>query len=148
MDTIVEIKFRIWWNDQMVYHGIVGNGHAIFIPPSTGEFVWTSLQECTPMQYIGLCDKNLREMYAGDILKYGNGLYVILAVPGGFDLQRYQLTKGRFIKAHQFSFSFFVRKDGGAIESVEVVGNIHEQPDLLNSHSTNPNESTENNQAD
>ena len=66
------------------------------------------------MQYFGLKDKNGKEIYDGDILKYHNG---------------------RFSEPIEFPKDYIWIKvrteDSRVTSSVEVIGNIYENPELL-----------------
>jgi len=106
-----EIKFRAWDKDkkQMKYNL---------------ECIWCGLSERAGfvyMQYIGLKDKNRREIYEGDIVK-GAGknpiIYVVewLDSYGGFAF----VDKEKAIPAYEFLVNF-----------CEVIGNIYENPELL-----------------
>ena len=65
-------------------------------------------------QYTGLCDKNGNEIYEGDILRYSDG--EILGV--AFDNKTAQFTtKTRWLWT--------------IIDVCEVIGNIHDNPELL-----------------
>jgi len=90
-------------------------------------------------QYTGLVDKNRKEIYEGDIVRYNNELYVIK-----FDEWGGELGKNKDL----FRFvGFYMEKIGiedmtGKLsllsyyeinrnEKLEVVGNIYENPELL-----------------
>jgi len=80
----------------------------------------------TQGQYTGLKDKNEREIYEGDVLNYTNGTYR----PDGKTKHEPHVTriivtidsKGLYCNVSHFSL---------VTNSLEVIGNIHENPDLL-----------------
>lgn len=106
-----EIKFRGWFDDI---------GMREVTDTETG---------CILMQYIGLKDKNGKEIYEGDILRikhYGEpyGVCTITYIPerGGFYRQGKEdigSIRGDAMDYHSPSFK------------QEIIGNIYENPELL-----------------
>ncbi|HEX9059121.1 MAG TPA: YopX family protein [Clostridia bacterium] len=74
------------------------------------------LEDMKIMQYIGLKDKNDKEIYEGDLLKNENGdiLEVDDAILGEFIYIYYHEMGENYIK-----------------ENCEVIGNIYENPELI-----------------
>ena len=119
-----EIKFRAWDGHGMRYWGFmeIGKcGYAFYGPPSN---TYGNPMTMTHMQFTGTKDKNGKEIYEGDILRY-QGLppeprETIVSVvtwresPPGFFVDR-------------------ISGDGFASATVapEVIGNIYENGDLL-----------------
>lgn len=113
-----ELKFRAWEEVEMVYEG----GTSLNYTHS-----WSLLREYEIlMQYIGLKDKNGKEIYEGDILKSSTKLadyFEVYYSDGGFKYR----NKSKFI-----DLSFAGHNHLGKILSIlEVVGNIYENPQLL-----------------
>lgn len=116
-----EIKFRAWDGESMRYDitGVECDGrgvaHGVFID---GDFY--ALKEhmlgfpiAKIMQYVGFTDKSGKKMYEGDIVSIDN--------------------RGTFISFEWMGCGYFF-DDGSPISdysNIEVVGNIHENPELL-----------------
>ena len=106
-----DIKFRAWnketncffmWNLSFAFGG-------------TGE-LWGDVQ-----QYTGLKDKNGKEIYEGDICSVdgGENIYEIIFYMGGFMVA----VLPSKIRIYHIGDSLF--------NNIEVIGNIHENPELL-----------------
>ena len=130
-----QIKFRVWdkaekkWLFGYEYPNL--GGFSLFGEVTLmGELSTISLDkmakdEYAVMQHTGLKDKNGKEIYEGDILK-------LIYYGGGTDhLEvRYNENNARFLlfnKDDPDGWGWDYRGD------VEVIGNIHENSDLLNS---------------
>lgn len=100
-----EIKFRQWSSGCFHYWG---HGVGSFTGPLSNRL------DIPSEQFTGLHDKNGKEIYEGDILSDGEtvffdgGGFTPFAIPG------WEITT----KA----------------DCIEVIGNIHENPELLNAH--------------
>ncbi len=120
-----EIKFRAWYARKkspgtMSYYPVLVRNR---------EDVWTTEYPETAvlMQYTGLKDKNGKEIYEGDICRYQEWLQP--------DLKgECQIHK---IKFGYCSFDFgdcplyeWLDEEGNI--DIEVIGNIYENPELLN----------------
>jgi uncharacterized phage protein (TIGR01671 family) len=120
-----EIKFRVW----------VSAGGKYFYPHDDdlqfSNGILLSLPNSDLEQYTGLKDKNGREIYEGDIVAapFHNSKYRVKTF-------NYPVV---FITSHDPCFTFewwkdFSRKDYRWIpllSDCEVIGNIHENPELL-----------------
>jgi uncharacterized phage protein (TIGR01671 family) len=120
-----EIKFRAW--DRRVgkmWHPIVRPDGVLMTENSMGGYITFHDQKPSDplMQYTGLKDKNGQEIYEGDILRYhwqADDVFWLVgwcSQDAGFDL------------IHPPSGS---SNDNWEPEILEVIGNIHENPELL-----------------
>lgn len=114
-----EFKFRFWSHrdKKMFYSGIydldtVGAEDISFLDDED-EYNWIVMQ-CT-----GLEDKNVKEIYEGDIIS-GNSAYRRKVI--------YCDSRGAFILEDIRGYTYFVWN--GLVE-YEVLGNIYENPELL-----------------
>ncbi|QHU90459.1 hypothetical protein GWK74_02930 [Candidatus Saccharibacteria bacterium oral taxon 488] len=125
-----KIKFRAWskLDDKYYYRVLVGN-----TSEDEDQYVcsnvydgneWVEFDEhCGVIeQYIGLKDKNGKEIYEGDVVKVeGDGeIYRVEWIRSGFGLEpRYNSPR------YPVLGNVELRK------KIEVIGNIHENPELL-----------------
>jgi len=125
-----ELKFRIWdgakneWlassnKDALPYYGfaLVGEVMTVQSPP-----VWSLDEGNVVEQYTGLKDKNGTEIYEGDIVKIeGDGeIYRVEWINSGFGLEpRYNSPR------------YPILGNVKLCKKIEVIGNIHEDYDLL-----------------
>lgn len=111
-----EIKFRIWndYDKKMIHWNelLEKNLANIFTIPSYNKCL---------MQYIGLHDKNGKEIYEGDILKSirWNDIYLVKQMGTAYYLCR--KGKNGFNKITTWNNA----------EKSEVIGNIYDNPELL-----------------
>lgn len=122
-----EIKFRVWekakdkyvYTDKglkLVFPNVLADKHLIF------------------EQFTGLHDKNSREVYEGDIVKYGsdwgNVGTVAYDAKFGYCIEYKIEYRDRIVRTRQEYFADIQSE-------VEVVGNIHENADLLEGKNEN-----------
>jgi len=108
-----KIKFRAWGPNSKymwAWEELIANDTSMrWMQPSFGEKVL--------MQFTGLKDKNGKEIYEGDICEISNTWTVfkreVIFKDAGFGFQG---TNGMFIPNK---------------ELMEIIGNIHENPELL-----------------
>jgi uncharacterized phage protein (TIGR01671 family) len=124
-----EIKFRAWLNADKLMVPVIqlnDSGNIGVSIQDSGPFMKRPA-EYELMQFTGLCDKNEKEIYEGDILRLSPewahmiGAQITDCVVG-FD-------KGCFMfgrREHGYPDSYLWISQGG-----EVVGNIHQNPELL-----------------
>ncbi|RZK63919.1 MAG: hypothetical protein EOO95_12340 [Pedobacter sp.] len=123
-----EFKFRIWWNNQMRYNAMVGNGQAMFIPGATGEHKQINLAECVAMQFTGLKDKNGKEIYEGDVVRTKLGNICLIK----WDKCN-EVKHGDYYQYTGFCFHNIRQKLNFHFDDTEceIIGNIHQNPELL-----------------
>jgi hypothetical protein len=110
-----EIKFRAW---DKACGGMVVAPWKLYLNGGVSiDGTWATA-DVVLMQYTGLTDRNGKEIYEGDIVKNESGL-PISEVRYSVDLARFMLFRG----FNGWSLS--------GVESVQVIGNIYENPDLL-----------------
>ncbi|MDU6827798.1 YopX family protein [Campylobacter sp.] len=126
-----EIKFRAWdvLNKKMLSWGEVFHLPAWEIFPGTPE-----QRAFEVMQYTGLKDRNGKEIYEGDILELRanpfdrkKDLFQVVFKDGGFR-DEWNNYIGQYLPPD------IRNKQGGRVrlnEACEVVGNIYENPELL-----------------
>ena len=77
-------------------------------------------------QYTGLTDKNGKKIYEGDILRTGTRMGYILFEKGCF-----RFRWKNFDKYRDDFFKTCIITEYGSFRELEVIGNIHDNPELL-----------------
>ena len=100
MDKEREIKFRVW-------EGLTKK----MLKVESHDFKAGMPDNCYLMQYTGLKDKNGKEIYEGDILRYSNEERIVVYVAPSFELQLKDTAAFAWDNWSEFG---------------EVIGNIYE----------------------
>lgn len=123
-NKVREIRFRAWDKIQKKMCDVVGaqfSFTSIEIWNKEGDLQWQvgkfirPIKDVILMQYTGLKDKNGKEIYEGDIVKAGNEQWTI----------EYRPARFKFVGA--YGRSLLIPED----TSMEVIGNIYENPELV-----------------
>lgn len=124
-----EIKFRAWDGHRMRYTDYDGkgnDGHALVLDAESWSFyrgavrfedrACTGIKGAHLMQFTGLRDKNGKEIYEGDVVRFP-----LLENRGGHPV---------VVEWKDAGWNWLNIHYTGGLE-VEVIGNIHENPELL-----------------
>ncbi|WP_051878421.1 YopX family protein [Chryseobacterium sp. FH1] len=118
---MTKTKFKVWDVDQnkMFYDALelVAKGTM-----QTFQFQNTSSDNLIWLQFIGLLDKNKKEIYKGDILKTETGKLMVVSWSEKF--ASFVLIREEWAFAHWFGESCNA-------DDCEIVGNIYQNPELL-----------------
>ncbi len=137
-----EIKYRAWDGKRMIYFSelTIGLKKGKRIVPYVyfkkdnfaGEL---SLASHKIMQYTGLKDKNVKEIYEGDVFKYyaHKGL-TISDITGEIFYNNDDACFAYYPKGYDVSINLseFDELQNDFLNHIEVIGNIYESPELLN----------------
>ncbi|WP_430604601.1 YopX family protein [Enterococcus sp. DIV2438] len=125
-------KFRAWepdvkyMNDQVrVTSNRFGSGE-VWVE-AIESFGWIELKPEHLMQSIGLKDKNGVEIFEGDIVQYRDGEYSYLGI---VKRDCYQFFIDGIEPDDNYDF-IDVSNTFDGTSSLEIIGNIHENPELL-----------------
>jgi uncharacterized phage protein (TIGR01671 family) len=137
-----EIKFRYWESSHKIMNydcGVLPNGtNASKSVSSNGIFINPKSQkEDFLMQFTGLKDKNGKEIYEGDIVQFQTVKAISETTTKAvieYEVQAAQYwAKWHTGKAHRYHV--LQANEGGGSgyfdTTMEVIGNIHQNPDLL-----------------
>jgi len=124
-----EIKFRAWDSEKIIYGVDISNNGTVI--QSGYEYPsWVI------MQFTGLTDKNGKEVYSDDLMKDDEGrIFRIYHVNGGFVIKAYYWfrgTKDLSISDELIFESLTNPQNKSWVCQCQVVGNIYENPELLN----------------
>lgn len=119
-----EIKFRAWDKENEEMYDVamidVETGEVAYTDHPTGYNADALLEQVELMQYTGLKDKNRKEIYEGDILKdeFDRKFYVYwVSNEARFAIRQKNRKSEYFMVINHLK--------------IEVIGNIYENPDML-----------------
>lgn len=110
-----EIKFRAWTGAKMFNVDVLAISKVMWDSGGTGVSL-AYQPSIKVMQYTGLKDKNGVEIYEGDLIDFGGGPFKVIFEKGCF----YSWTP------YDSEFLHLIN------HLSEVIGNIYENPELLN----------------
>ena len=123
-----DLKFRAWLKNYNCYADVLGFEQGrLFVQFQSGERaqhrLYVPIEDCVLEQYTGLKDKNGKEIYEGDIVEYTTCYY-------GNEKRHRKVVEWKewdsddFGEPHNIGFFYLS-------ECMEVIGNVHENADLL-----------------
>jgi uncharacterized phage protein (TIGR01671 family) len=129
-----ELKFRVWNINKYIFDSVEENivlglnGH-LYGTLDDGRLYLLNKNNYIIEQYIGLTDKNNKPIYEGDILKI-TGEY-----DGGVH-NWYKIGDTKYSLVDEYEYWIYWTSEADLKEDFnqkerEVVGNIHENPELL-----------------
>ncbi len=119
-----ELKFRVWSRGKMYYFDLFENDQHYLLSETGGNIEF----DAPVMQYAGVYDMDDKRVYEGDITDDG---YVIEFKCGAF-LESREGYESVLLGADQFTPSCgLFAGDNGEVGRVRIVGNIYENPELL-----------------
>jgi len=122
-----EIKFRAWHKEKKIIGEVLGidilHKEIFFSNGDVHCCGFSDFKYIDLMEYTGLKDKNGKEIYEGDILKFRNN--------HGIGVVKYYDEWGAFVVEYVKPRPLSVLGMSYYKEDIEVIGNIYENPELL-----------------
>ncbi|MEB5857690.1 YopX family protein [Enterococcus gallinarum] len=131
-------KFRAWepdtkfMNDQVrVTSNRFGDGEILV--EATDAFGWVEVQPEYLMQSTGLKDKNRVEVFQGDIVKVTDEdeEYSYISVVKNYAEEGYPAFDIEYPSDWEYESNALSTIMSGGYETIEIIGNIYENPELL-----------------
>ena len=136
MNRTIKFRGKRIDNGQWVYGDLVQYAHDILILPINTGWTHHKVIPETVGQFTGLLDKNGREIYEGDIFKEDNSGIVrsVFRVPGGLAFEDNPVSFGYDHRVPVYPYSSIAEMQNVSwlSQCCEVIGNIHDNPELLN----------------
>lgn len=126
-----DIKFRAWDKRSNKMLNNIITLHLDIKKVENADTTWNWYKnEVDLMQYTGLKDKTNKEIYEGDVLMQYDGTKRVV----GFKHGSFVYTNiPKLNQAHNTFSMFWTEFENRISEEWEIIGNIYENPELLNS---------------
>jgi len=119
------IRFRAWdRKEKKMRYGIEWIWGKLADETMHHEDDWIDEKDCIKMQFTGLCDRNGREIYEGDILKDGED--DLFKVSWDYHNCGFYLESTEDVE-YNVETRYILNNQ----TTVEVIGNIYENPELV-----------------
>ena len=118
------LKFRAWDRNPLDSYRMKYNLHL-----NSAYFQQPTLNGIVVMQFTGLKDKNGKEIYEGDLVIYQETTYQIKYIPTKACYSLVGISKFSDILAAIYDYVF---TELTTVKYFEIIGNIYENPELLN----------------
>ncbi len=132
-----DIKNKVYFNDCGFLSFLMGGIRFMWLDYEEDEQMITELKEgdCELLQFTGLKDKNDKEIYEGDIVRavareeeYPEATVTSDVIYG--DCGQWQVRSRESGEPYDY-YSHGLPLNWGGWESIEVIGNVFENPELL-----------------
>lgn len=136
MNRTIKFRGKRIDNGQWVYGDLVQCAHDILILPINTGWTHHKVIPETVGQFTGLLDRNGKEIWEGDIFKEDNSGIVrsVFRVPGGLAFEDNPVSFGYDHRVPLYPYSSIAEMQNVSwlSQCCEVIGNIHDNPELLN----------------
>lgn len=136
MNRTIKFRGKRIDNGQWVYGDLVQCTHDILILPINTGWTHHKVIPETVGQFTGLLDRNGKEIWEGDIFKEDNSGIVrsVFRVPGGLAFEDNPVSFGYDHRVPLYPYSSIAEMQNVSwlSQCCEVIGNIHDNPELLN----------------